>query len=250
MRHRVSLLCCCLAALPLAACAGSYGTAQPYPEPLGSIGPSAQAAPAVEPVAYAGPASPAAVLVFLPGVAGADAFGLDGVPPGLWTSQGLGVVMPRITDAMLAEQADMDREIRGMLAQARAVANAPLWLVGPGPQIQQALETLPAGAGVSGVVMTSMSGPSGTCSRTVTYSSRAGGAPPVVRVSSSGNDCRAVGPGVTPPVMQPIPQTAPSRLPHAILVRNDNPGTQAAKAWNPGLLVQQIADRIKAARNG
>ena len=241
MRNRASLLCCCLAALPLAACAGTYGAAQQYPEPVGFVGPTS----------YTGPAAPAAVLVFLPEVAGPSGSDVLGtVPPVLWADQGLGVVTPRFTDALLAEQRDMDRDIGRMLADARAMTNAPLWLVGSGPQVQQALERLPAGAGVSGVVMTSVSGPAGTCSQTVTYSSRGEGAPPVVWVSSSGNDCGAIAPGVRPPVMQEVPQPTPSRLPNAILVRNDHGGTQVAKAANQEPLVRLIAARIKAAPNG
>jgi hypothetical protein len=54
-------------------------------------------------------------------------------------------------------------------------------------------------------------------------------------------------------VIEEIPQPAPSRTPHTILVRNEHPrsGAQLARSPNGEMpLVRLIADRIKAASNG
>jgi len=244
---RKSLLFCCIAALPLAACATDGRIAQQTP-------PAAVAGPAtpdglVQPVAYKPAGSPVAVLVVMPG-SGA----LADVPPALWADQGFDVITPRITEALLAERsADLARA--RMLAYARAMARAPIWLVGSGPEIQETLERLPAGAGqVSGVVMTSVSSPSGSCSRTVVYSSQGSGGQPTVQVRSAGNACDAIGisPGARPPVFEQVPEPSPSKLPRTLLVRADQParGALAQARTNPPPLVQQVADRIKQAPEG
>ena len=87
-----SVLCGCLAALPLIGCAGDVAT----PEAT-AVTPAAIAEPAdyYTPAArvYAvGPAVPAAVLVLWPGD---DSLARD---PGLWTAQGFDVVMPQPAD--------------------------------------------------------------------------------------------------------------------------------------------------------
>lgn len=251
---RASILCSCLAALPLVACAGTGPVAQQ--QQAANIAYSTQSRPGIAPVAYTGPATPAAVLVFLPGTGfGAPDMAdvLGDVPPALWADQDLGVVTPRITDTLLAEERDMDRTFQHMLAYARAVANAPIWLVGSGPEIQNALASLPPGHGpISGVVVTSVSSPSGTCSRTIVYSSPSRSGVPTVQVRSSGNACEAgaeINPGMRPPVFEQVPQQpAPSRSPHTILVRNEKP--QATPATNARPLVRLIADRIKQSPQG
>jgi hypothetical protein len=251
---RAWILCGCLAALPLAACTGSAGITsetQPPAAIAGNVLPDGGPRPA----AYAGPAAPAAVLVFLPDAGFGRGFGsfgeLASVPLALWTEHGLGVVMPRLDRAVLAEERGIER----LLAYARAMTTAPIWLVGPSPDIEWALERLPrAGGQVSGVVVTSVASPAGSCSQTVVYSSPGNGAAPTVQVRTTGNACDGVSPSVRPPVFEPMPEPgSPPKLPGTILVHNDR-HSAAAIAENSSAagsrqgkerLVRQIADQIK-----
>ena len=79
----------------------------------------------------------------------------------------------------------MTREIQAMMAQAEQAFVAPAWIA-PDRTIPAAMEGLPAGPGVSGVFVTSVSDGSGTCTRQVTYG---GGRAP--RVEMFGNACGA-----------------------------------------------------------
>lgn len=256
---RASILCCCLAALPLVACAGPASVAR-QDQPSANVADTTLPRGGAERVAYTGPAAPAAVLVFLPETAPGMAARTDGfgdVPPTLWADQGLGVVAPRITDVLATDDRDMDLALHRMLAYARSMADAPIWLVGADPEIQSALASLPPGRGqISGVVVTSVSTPAGTCSETVVYSSPGKGAVPVVQVRSSGNACEGVKPGMRPPVFEQVPEPwAPSRSPHTILVR-DNQGPAGNAAVGPSAptnerpLVRLIAERIKQSPSG
>ncbi len=84
--------------------------------------------------------------------------------------------------------ADREAAFDRMLASARAVANAPVWLIGAGPDVETALATAPDfGRGqVSGVVVTSVNTGAGSCSRTVIYQDAGNGSAPKVSVRSSG----------------------------------------------------------------
>ena len=78
-------------------------------------------------------AAPAAVLVFLPGPIGfGDVATRD---PALWAAQGFDVVMPRAlwTDRLIADQ---QAAVGRLLASAQALADSPIWLVGPSPTIE------------------------------------------------------------------------------------------------------------------
>jgi hypothetical protein len=244
---RKSLLFCCIAALPLAACANDGGIARAN-QPA-AVAETAVPGSLVQPAAYTPSGPPVAVLVVMPGSGM-----LADVPPALWADQGFDVVMPRFTDALLAEQRSADAAFARMLTDARAMANAPVWLVGSGPEIQDALARLPAGQHVSGVVMTSVSSPAGSCSRTVVYASPGNGAQPTVQVRSSGDACNAIGisPGARPPVFEQVPEPSPAKTPRTILVRADQPARGAAvqARANPLPLVRRVADRIKQAPEG
>ena len=92
-KRPASVLCGCLAALPLIGCAGDVAT----PSQATAVTPAAIAEPAPNyvpaPRVYAvGPAVPAAVLVLWPGD---DTLPRD---PALWTAQGFDVVMPQPAD--------------------------------------------------------------------------------------------------------------------------------------------------------
>lgn len=252
---RASLLCCCLAALPLAARAVA-----PEASPAGAnVAETGSPRIAAEPVVYTGPATPAAVLVFVPGespyggasVTPASSNPLSDIPPSLWADQGLGVVTPRITDVLLNEEREADLALRRMLAYARAMADAPIWLVGSAPEVRSALERLPAGRGtVSGIVITSVSSPAGTCSQTVVYSNRGVGGVPAVQVRSSGDACGTISPGARPPVFEQVPQPSiPFKTPRLLLVRSEprpaSGGATVRRQDSETPMVRLIADRIK-----
>ncbi len=207
-KQRAATLCGCFAALPLLmGCAnGGSGQARAYAAPpppaaaafLGAGGP-----------AYAvAAAQPAAILVMLPGPG--DMLSAD---PQLWTAQGFDVVTPapsKIYQLAAEQQAVAAR----LIAEARALADAPVWLVGPNPAIEAAMAAMPpAGAGqVSGVVMTSTASGSGTCSERMIYSYSANGGPPKVAVTKSGNACP---PGSPFAVDGANPTIAPPPLPRS-----------------------------------
>jgi hypothetical protein len=231
-----SVLCGCLAALPLIGCAGT----------VASSGQDAAVTSAAlsEPAPYYAPASrihaivttpPAAVLVLWPGE---DGLARD---PGLWTAQGFDVVMP--TADIFQTVADQQAALARLLASARAVADAPIWLVGPGPVIDAALGTprLAQGA-VSGVVMTSVASGTHSCSESFFYSDPGTGAPPKVEVSRSG-DCGTGTPFVT--------GRQPSVLPPPLAPRTNQPriieASAAGKNSSTATQVRRLAELIKSA---
>ena len=144
-----SVLCGCLAALPLIGCAGDVATSGQATTvtPAAIAEPAPYYAPA--PRVYAvGPAAPAAVLVLWPGD---DSLARD---PALWTAQGFDVVTPHPAD-IYRLVADRQAALAQFVASAHALAHAPVWVVGPGPIIDADLAA-PFGRGVSGVVMTTV----------------------------------------------------------------------------------------------
>ena len=235
-----SVFCGCLAALPLIGCAGSGGTSGQVTAvmPAASTEPAAYYAPA--PRAHAvGPAAPAAVLVLWPGgnnVASDD--------PGLWTAQGFDVVMPQPA-AIYRLVADQQAALARLVVSAHALADAPIWVVGPGPVIDAALAGPQFGRGVSGVVMTSVTSGAGSCSESFFYSDPGTGAPPQVEVKRSG-DC---GPG-----MPAIGGRQPSMLPTPSAPRPNQPHLIEASAVGqnlpPAAKVRHLAMLIKSTPPG
>jgi len=236
-----SIFCGCLAALPLIGCAGNFpGSGQAtMAAPAAIAEPSPYYAPgAYIPAArvYAiGPAAPAAVLVLWPGE---DSLARD---PALWTAQGFDVVMPEPAD-IYRMVADQQAALARLVASAHALANAPVWVVGPGPVIDAALAA-PGRGGVSGVVMTSVT--SGSCSESFFYSDPGTGAPPKVEVSRSG-DCGAGIPAITgrQPSVLPAPSAPKPNQPRII---------EASVAGNnlpPAEKVRDLAELIKSAPAG
>jgi hypothetical protein len=148
-----SVLCGCLAALPLIGCAGNVGTsAQATPAALAE--PEPNYAPARR-VYAVGPAAPAAVLVLWPGD---DTLARD---PALWTAHGFDVVMPPPPD-IYRLVADQQAAMAQLVASAHALADAPIWIVGPGPVIDATLDAPQLRRAVSGVVMTSVASDGGS----------------------------------------------------------------------------------------
>jgi hypothetical protein len=228
---RVTVLCCCLAALPLIGCAGGMtsGVQQGYVPPPGNA--AASGGPRV--YAY-NPAAPAAILVFLPGS------GAVGYDPALWAAQGFDVLAPSPSEMYRFAEAQ-NAALAQLVAQARTLADAPIWLVGAGPEIDAAIAAAPQlGQGkVSGVVVTSVVSGSGSCTRSMTYSNSGNGAVPKVTVKTSGDACGPGGESVPqPPAVSPIPGPRPS-APKIIEARlsTGSPTQQA---------VERVAQLIKA----
>jgi hypothetical protein len=228
-----SILGCCLAAVPLLGCAGGYTALPPQAGPA----PAAVAAAIPEPGIYTTrDAAPAAVLIFLPGAVDfGDVVTRD---PALWAARGFGVVMPRPpwTDRLIADQ---QAAVERILASAQALADAPIWLVGPSPAIDAVMLQLGAGQ-VSGVVVTPVTSNARSCTRTVYYSNPGNGAEPKVVVKTSGDACSA-SPSFGAPAptgVVPMPQVKP-----------DAP--RIIEAWIPAdhtaqrSFVQRLVEEIK-----
>jgi hypothetical protein len=230
-------LFCCLAALPLIGCANGDG-------------PQSQACPGRAPVAAdtggarvyaAAPGAPAAVLVMLPD--SADVLTAD---PALWAAQGFDVVTPPPSE-IYQLAADREAALRQLIASAQAMADAPVWLIGPNPAIAAAIAGSPmAGPGqISGMVVTSVASSTGSCSERINYSSTGNGAAPKVTVSKSGNACAAgsySGPWRNPAAVPAAPAMPPGATPltEASASAVDGPSSRQGA-------VHRIADLIKAA---
>jgi hypothetical protein len=225
-----SIIGCCLAALPLIGCAERFAALPPEQPP-------APAAPYVATppggIYAAGPAAPSAILVFVPvtRTVGRDLLTRD---PSLWAAQGLGVVMPDIAQMIADRQAALGR----LVISARALADAPIWLVGSGPAIEAAMPQLPPGQ-VSGVVVTSVTSDAGSCSRTVYYSNPVAGAEPRVTVETAGDACGAGEPPVPSGVL-PMPRARPGapRIIEASIPDHASPAAQRP-------LIRHVAEEIK-----
>jgi hypothetical protein len=227
----------CLAALPLLGCADNYTvpqTAAVTPPPIAASAPYyyASAAPKVY---TTGPSAPAAILVFLPGA------GSVASEPALWEAQGFDVVTPQPAD-LYRLIADEETAMARLVASAEAMANAPIWLVGPSQVIETAIPQ--TGGRVSGVIVTSGSAPAFSCSESFSYYDPGTGAPPQVRVTRSG-DCGANVPATTghqPYVVQPpsAPPNRPRIIEASAAGRNSPPASQ----------VRRLAQLIKAATPG
>jgi hypothetical protein len=232
-----SIFGCCLAALPLIGCAGSFTTSLP------EAGPPLAADAATMPeqgVYTTRGTAPAAILVFMPGV---NALGRDDFlppDPALWAAQGFDVVMPPPswnTRLITDQEAALER----LIASAQALADAPIWLVGPSPAIEAVMPQLGPGQ-VSGVVVTSVTSNAGSCTRTTYYSSSGTGAEPKIMVKTSGDACGASPPFSSrraPGGVVPVPQANPGA---PRIIETSIPTNPTAQ--RP--VVQRLAEEIKA----
>jgi hypothetical protein len=228
-----SIIGCCLAALPLIGCAERFAAEQ-SPVPA-----AAYLAASPGGIYATGPAAPSAILVFVPGTQTVGSDDLLTHDPSLWAAQGFGVVMPDIAQLIADRQAALER----LVFSARALADAPIWLVGPGPAIEAAMPDLPPGQ-VSGVVVTSVTSGAGSCSRTVYYSSSGPGAEPRVTVKTSGDACGAPPPVDEPPVpsgVTPLPRARPGA---PRIIEASIPDQASPAAQRP--LIRQVAKAIKS----
>src|SRR3984893_6229132 len=166
-----SVLCGCLAALPLIGCAGDVATPQATAVTPAAIAERADYYTPAARVYAVARAVPAAVLVLWPSD---DSLARD---PGLWTAQGFDVVMPQPGD-IYRLVADQQAALARLVGSAHALADAPIWVVGSGPVIDAALVAPRSGGGVSGVVMTSVASGTRSCSESFFYSDPGTGANP------------------------------------------------------------------------
>jgi hypothetical protein len=138
--------------------------------------------------------------------------------------------------------ADQPVALTRLIAEAGAIAAAPVWLAGADPAIAAAMASMPPAAPgqVSGVVVTSTNFGMGACSEQMTYSYSGNGTPPKVSVSTSGNGCPAGSPfgAATNPLPAP-PRPAIRPNPPRVI--------ETAVPTNVGAAVQQVADLVKSA---
>ena len=234
-------LCGCLAVLPLLmGCANGVGG------PPQAYAPSPPAAKTVADTGGArvyaiGPGAPAAILVMLTGPG--DATSAD---PRLWTAQGFDVVTP--TPAEIEQiAANQEAAMTRLIAQAQAMTEAPVWLVGPNPAVEAALASMPpVGTGqVSGVVITSMTSGAGNCSERMIYS-YSGSGTPKMSVTKTGNACAPgslFGSGANSTFAPPAPAVRPNSPRVIEASAQSGAGTPAASQ----AAVTQVTDLIKAA---
>jgi hypothetical protein len=233
------VLCSCLAALLLAGCAGNVATSgqatTSTPTAMAEPAPYYTSAPRVYAI---GPASPSAVVVLWPG---GDILARD---PALWTAQGFDVVMPQPAE-IYRMVADQEATLAQLVASAHTLANAPIWVVGPGPVIDATLAAPQLGREVSGVVMTSVTSGRGSCSESFSYFDPSTGAPPKVQVSRSG-DCGAGAPAIggREPSMLPTPPAARPNRPRII------EASAVGRNLPPSATVQHLAQLMKSAPPG
>ncbi len=222
-----SILGRCLAALPLIGCVDGFSSA---PTAVG-------VASATERVYATDTATPAAILVFVPAtdaIGGGDLLTGD---PAFWAAQGFDVVMP--TTRLVA---DREAALERLLASARALADAPIWLVGPGSAIEAAMPGLAPGR-ASGVLVTSVTSTAGSCSRTVFYSNPGGGAEPRVTAKTSGDACGTpppIGARPAPSGVLPVPHVQPAvpRILETSIPDHTSPSAQQR-------LIRHVAEEIK-----
>jgi hypothetical protein len=233
-----SILCGCLAALPLIGCAGDIATGRQAATPPPHAASSFSGGPRVYAV---GPAAPSAILVFLPGIGGVSSEDFVPEDPALWAAQGFDVLTPQPAD-FYRLAADQQAAVARLLASARALADAPIWLVGPSPIIEAALATAPqAGRGrVSGAVVTSVTSNAGSCSASFSYYDPGTGAPPKIEVKKSG-DCGALAPSGSgsQPLVVPQPPAARPGGPRII------EASAAPKNLPPAAQVRHLAELIR-----
>jgi hypothetical protein len=174
-------------------------------------------------------------------VAGEDNLAHD---PALWTAQGFDVVMPQPADIyrMVADQQAVPAQL---VASAHRLATAPIWVVGPGPMIDAALAQPQLGRGVPGVVTTSVTSGSGSCSESFFYSDPGTGAPPKVEVSRSG-DCGTGMPTMTGRQPSVLPAPPPPRPNQPRIIE----ASAVGKNLPPAARVHDLAELIKSAPPG
>jgi hypothetical protein len=233
-----SVFCGFLAASPLIGCAGDVTATRQAGAVAPFVGGDVSTYNVGGPRVYAAvPAAPTAILVLLPAIRAAGSEDVLARDPALWAAQGFDVVMP--------QPAEIYRSVvdqQATLARLFAAAHPPIWLVGEGPAIDAALAASPQpGRGrISGVVITSVTSQSGSCSESVLYSDTGTGAGPKVEVSKSG-DCETGSSVITGRQPSVLPASPPARPGSPRIIE----ASTAPKGLAPAAQVQHLAQLIK-----
>ena len=167
-----------------------------------------------------------------------------------FAAQGFDVVTPPPSE-IYQLVADQQAALGRLVAEARALADAPIWLVGPNPAIEAAMAAEPQidGGPISGVVVTSAAANGISCSESFFYSDPGTGAPPKVSVKRSGNGCGAIQPFAAgrQPSLVPVP---PQPRPKAPRIIEASAAAQPLPQAAQEPLARRLADEIKAAPSG
>jgi hypothetical protein len=246
-KSRALAICGAMAALPLLGCAGGVTATSMQP-------PAAPAYAEYQPPPYAPPphldrtsAAPAAVLVVLPG---AGAWGADAA---LWATEGFDVVTPS-SSAFNRLAAEQEQALAQMMAAAERMAAAPVWVMGPPPEIEAALAASRSGEEqISGIIETSAGGPAATCTESFSYFDPGNGAKPQMKVEKSGDCPPSAGFRIGGPAIAPFPPATPM-VPMAPAIRPNQPRVIEAAATpataSPAAHraeIERLAELIKAA---
>ena len=230
-----SLLCGWVIAVPLIGCAGDVASPQgaAVAQPVIAGPPYYVAGPRAFVTA---PAGPAGILVVLPSLGAAPAL----ADPRLLADEGVRLAMPRPADFYPVVE-NPNAALARLVASARVLADAPIWLLGAGQDINAVLAEPQSGRGaVSGVVVTSMTSNAGTCSESMYYSQPAMGAAPRVEVTRSGN-CGANS-SVFPQRQPPAVAVPPAVRPNAprIIEASMTPQRPAAQVHGLAQLIKAV----------
>jgi hypothetical protein len=235
-KRRAATLCCCLAALPLIGCIGAVTSASTQVPPTPTAVADYPEPPSPYPVAAP---APAAILVVLPG---AGAFASD---PALWRSEGVDIVTPPPTE-LYQLAAEQEAALGQMLASARQLTDAPIWLMGPSQEIEAALNAPQSGLEqVAGVVETSTGTLAGTCSESFSYFDPGTGAKPQVKFSKAGDCPPGAGFQIGGPAIAPL--APPPFRPNAPPVIEASAGPDIASPAMHRAAVERLAELIKGA---
>ncbi|MGA9864860.1 MAG: hypothetical protein WBQ75_00295 [Acetobacteraceae bacterium] len=143
------------------------------------------------------------------------------VPPGAVVIVLPAGAMPAVPLPMefpaMPDPGSLMRQVNAMFADMQHMFASPMWSA-PERTIEAAMRRMPSVAGpVSGILVTSITNANGTCTRRVIYSGN--GAPPEVKVNSTGSACAAMG----TPTAVPAAHSPRRMAPHTILVDNRAP---------------------------
>jgi hypothetical protein len=128
----------------------------------------------------------------------------------VWVPAGATVVL-----VPAAPATPVDFPVARMIAQQQAAMNRMIAdmdslmataMPDPEQMLRSVMQGMPQVAPGSGVVVTSISTGSGTCSQTITYGYPGVGGQPTVKISNSGNACGTLRPSDRIDVMQPQPE--------------------------------------------
>lgn len=234
-KSRAATLGCILAAAPLLGCTGSVTTAS---QPVSLPSPVSAQYPAPPRVYRASRPVPAAVLVVLPGA------GTFGDEPAFLANDGLDVVTPPAA-AFYRLAAEHQQALAQMIAAAQRLAAAPVWVMGPPPEVDAALAA-PGVEQISGVIESVSVGSSRTCSEGFSYFDPGTGARPQVKVRKSGNCTPGAAFSIGGPTIAPALSMTPRLRPNAPRVIDASAASGLVSSAAQRAAVERLAELIEA----